>query len=371
MNNRLKLKYTYIILLALIMGCKSQDKSMESEMPTEVVSEEATLTVQQILSNNPAVKVGPLLKRSVKETIKCTGRIDLPPMELISIHSKTEGFINYLQFIEGDYVRKGALLFIISNPELIEKQRRLLETKAELSIAEKEVKRKKALIAEEATTQKSYEQAVGQMDLLTATYMGLKKELEIIGIDIVSLEKEMNYQSQIRIYAPDNGSIHHINVNKGQRIDPSKELMSIANDDHMHLELDILPKDAGYIAHGQVVQFTLPNSNKIYYAEVEKINPMIDEITGTLRVHCHIRKDTGNMIKTGLFTNAEVAVGTREVFGLPMDAVIKEGEDYFIYVKQGDQFQKQMLTNPDIVNGFVAIDSMDVEVVTAGAYYIE
>lgn len=371
-NITMKQLYIYMIFIFGMLSCNSNNNLSQPDKSQEVIDLSKEPTVEEILAGNPAIKMGELLTKEVKQSIRCTGIIDIPPGEHISIHSRTEGFVEQIRYIPGDYVNKGALLFTISNPSLIEKQRRLLETKVELDMAEKDLNRKKALMEQNATSQKNFDLALGERDLFRATYLGLKSELQMLGINITSLEEEQRFQSTIQIYAPQSGHIHDVPINKGQRIGPEDKLMSLANDDHMHLELGVLPKDVSLLAINQKVTFTLPDGQKTYTAEITKINPMIDEVNGTLNVHCHIDREPNDMIKAGLFANAEIEVGSRIVTGLPMEAIVKEGEDYFIYVREGDLLHKHLLEHPVVVmNDFVQIAPLGQEVVVAGAYYVQ
>ena len=152
---------------------------------------------------------------TIKQKVICTGRIEIPPTELISVHSRSEGFITGMSYLPGDYVKKGALLFTITNTHLVEKQRILLETKAELAMAIKDYERKRRLQSEKVTTEKAMDEATARKELLTATYEGLKNELELLGIDVDVLETKKRFQSTLYIHASDAGYVHEVLVNKG------------------------------------------------------------------------------------------------------------------------------------------------------------
>jgi cobalt-zinc-cadmium efflux system membrane fusion protein len=331
-----------------------------------------SLSIDNISQSDSRVTIGNIQKRKVNDKIMCTGMIELPPTEIISIHSKSEGFIKDIRYIPGDYVKKGAFLFSVLNNNLVEKQRHLLESKAEYSLAKKDFTRKQELLQNEATTQRAYDESLGRKELLEAKYLGLYKELELFGIDVVSLEKEYKFQSIINVYAPRAGHIHKVTANLGMMISPHDEIMEIANNEHMHLELHVLSKDVPNISIGQEVTFTLPNNGQKFIAEVHKINPMIDEETSTLNVHCHIDDEGSLRIKPGMFANAIINLEEKEVNGLPIEAVKKEGTEYYLYEVEGQMLKKRLILNPILINGFITFDATGInQVVTDGAYYIE
>lgn len=361
-------KIYFLLLIHLLVGaCSGSDTSMTK-------SEEATalpVTVD-ILLKNERIKMGTIQKKTIARTVACTGQIDIPPTEVSTIHSKIAGQVRISKYLPGDYVKKGVLLAIVENPQLIEKQRIFLETKANLNFAKKDFDRKKILKAGQATPEKVVDETQNRYELLQATYKGLKKELELLGIHVDVLETEHNFQSTINIYASQSGYIHQIMVNQGQMISPETALMNIADINHLHLELQLLSKDIGAISKGQQVNFTIPNSSEVYQATVVKINPVVFPENATLQVHCHIDHTDKSTFVAGLFVNAEIQSQESQAEGLPINAVLKEGEDYFAYKIVNNAAIKTPLTNPSLYDDFVVFDdNKDGQWIIEGAYYIE
>ncbi len=368
--------YFILIITLFFQACQHSSEPQKTtamvETTAESEEENAPLLVKDVLAANSAVKIGGLQTKIVQQDVSCTGRIEVPPTELMSVHSKSEGFIEHLQYLPGDYVKKGALLFTIVNPNLIEKQRILLETKAELILSQKDYERKRLLQSENATSQKTFDETLSRKDFLTAKYKGLRSELELFGIAVEDLEQSQTFQSKISIYANQSGYVHEVFVNKGQMIQPQDRLMEISNNDHIHLELQVLSKDVPLLEKGQKVLFSLPDSPKQFKAEIVKLNPMMDEEKGTLKVHCHIKKGQGEVAKAGMFVNAKIEVAAHEVSGLPLEGVLKEGENYYAYLIEGDFFKKQLLENVKVSSDFVTFKELTAEkMVVSGAYYLE
>lgn len=324
------------------------------------------------LKQHDRILLGPIQERSWNPVISCTGRIELPPTALNSVHAKAGGQVVFLKYLPGDYVKKGALVVTIENPGLIEKQRSLLETKANLEFAEKDYERKKALKAGQATAEKTFDESENRYALLRATYLGLKEELSLLGVDLTKLETEARFQPRISVYAPEAGYVHEVFVNKGQMVSPETALMEIADIRDLHLELQVLSKDIAEIQVGQAVQFTLAGHTKSYAAEVMKINPMVDPERSTLQVHCHIDEAASGPFVAGLYADAHIQLAAKKVQGLPLDAVVKEGEHYFGYRLHDEGVKKQALTNAQLHQDFVSFDGdKSGQWVIAGGYYLE
>lgn len=356
--------------MALFLGaCNSET----SKLTTNVVEEEeGVLLVKDFVKNNPNVQIGEILTRSIVQSIESTGSLVIPPSEQYTIHSKSGGSIQEIAYRPGDYVKKGAKLFVLSNPDLIPTQRILLETKSALSLAQKDFARKELLKTDNATTQKEFEESFAQKELLEAKYKGLKAELELIGIDITTLEKNYNFQSEIIIRAPHSGFLTDILVQKGSLITPQNKLTAIVAKDKMSLELHVLSRYIPLLTQGQEVLVQVPNSDASFKASIERLNSVVDATNGTLVVYCKFDTKEIEVLKPGMFVNGRIEVNNRNVRGLPNDAVIKEGEQYYAYFVEGQRLVKTLLKDVIYSDSFTTFSNKaPQQMVVKGAYYVE
>ncbi len=329
------------------------------------VSSEAEAAVSPVAVDG-RVTTGPLEERSVSHEISCTGTVELPPTELLSVHSLIEGQVSDLRYIAGDFVKRGALLPRVSNPQLVQKQRELLETRAKLNSAGVVYERQQVLDAGNATTAAALEAGRAAVELLTATYGGLRSELTQYG-----LEDKGNFQTSVGVYATSNGYVHEVLTNQGSMVMPTDELIQLADTEHLHLELRVPSRKVAAVKLGQEVIFQLPYNETRGRAVVEKINPMADLETATLGIHCHFDRPLPEGIIPGLFVNATIAAGERRLTGLPLDAVVKEGQQYFGFRKTGEDYTKTALVDAQDMGDFISFSNAAVgEWVTGGAYYL-
>lgn len=320
------------------------------------------------------VTYGPLETRQISHDIICTGEISVPPTDLISVHSRVSGQVTNLKYLPGDFVRKGAQLLRITNPALVAQQRELLEYRAQLATARKELDRQQTLAAGDATTAQQLAVAEGAVNLLTASYQGLKAELKALGIDVDSVEKEGKFQSSVGVYAAGSGYVHAVGTNRGQMINPGDELFQLASTEHLHLELSVPSREIGALQKGQTVIFQTPFDDGSGKAIVAKINPLVDVETATLNVHCHLAGQLAEGIVPGLFLNARIQAGVRRLVGLPLSGVIREGDKFYGYRRVGEEWKKTLLSGASVQGDFVTFipeSGEGSEWVTGGAYYLE
>ena len=367
MKNRLYY-FLMLVLLFPVMAC--QEKNTTETEPSENGTNRATTV--QMLQGNPKIAIGPLQKKSHQQEVACTGTLEIPPTDLVSIHSQMSGTIAYMKFLPGDFVPKGSVLFRITEPGLISRQRVFLETWEKLKLAQKEFERKELLSRSGAIHDKEFQEAESWKNELSVSYAGYEKELQMLGIDTDKLKSDLDYQSFISVVSPISGYVREVLVNKGQLVSPEEKLMDIANDDHVHLELHILSRDIPLVRIGQQVSFMLPNNDRKLKAKIVKLNPVLDGTSGTLQVHCHIDTEDCRSILPGMFVNAIIQADQREVTGLPAEAVVKEGSNLFAYKKSGDQLIRIQLKNVERTDDFVIFEGNPLDsFVVKGAYYLE
>jgi cobalt-zinc-cadmium efflux system membrane fusion protein len=355
---------TYIALSAVLLSCGAPE--IEQEEPKEV-----SRTVAQSVADNPAIQTGALMTRKVHRSVRCQGRIEIPPSDYISVHSRSIGFIETIEVLPGDKVSKGQALISLSHPQLIQRQREYLEAKADMHRSRAAYERQELLKEGEATSLKEYEAIKSEYDLYRARYQGMKKELQMMGIDTERLEKREEFQSRVWLRAPASGHIHEVAVNKGMLVNTELPLLHLSSDEHLHLELQILAKDADQVQVGQQVKYRSPADGSYHRAEIVKVNQMLDTETRSLMVHCHL-EDRPSGLRVGMDVMAEIEVGEVSLSGLPLDAVIKEGDRYYGFRAHEGQLQKVQLQHTELIGEFMHFEGDSTGTwVTAGAYFLE
>ncbi|NJL74244.1 MAG: biotin/lipoyl-binding protein [Saprospiraceae bacterium] len=152
MQNNIINTITLCLLATLITACQraqTTENTMESEVDSRV-----ELTLDAIRSH-PDIEIGTLQTRSIQTQVACTGMLDIPPTDRISVHSKVEGFLTDLRFIDGDFVKQGTVLARIENISFVQKQKQLLELKAQLELAKNNCNAKNCLTHKQQPAKKA------------------------------------------------------------------------------------------------------------------------------------------------------------------------------------------------------------------------
>jgi cobalt-zinc-cadmium efflux system membrane fusion protein len=325
------MKYLYIILFSLVLvSCGNSEKNNETILEESLNPNEIIISQSQFTSEN--MELGKLEEQSFNHTIKTTGMIDVPPQNKAIISAFLGGYITKTPLLIGDKVKKGQVLVTLENPEFIQIQQEYLEISEQLNYLKSEFNRQKTLFDENISSQKNFLKAESTYKSSLANYNGLRKKLQMLNINPLSVEKGI-ISSSLNLYSPIEGYITKVNVSNGTYVSPADVIMEIVDTDHIHLELSVFEKDILNIKKGQDILFKIPEaSNETFEAEVHLVGTTIDENTRIVKVHGHLNDESKTNFIVGMFVEADIIMNSKNTLALPKDAVIEIDDNYFALV---------------------------------------
>ncbi len=337
------------------------------------------LTTEQIETMD--IKFGDFSQLKVNDYLSATATLGLPPNAYAAVSARAAGFIrNARNYVEGDYVKRGAVIAYLENPEFIEHQRQYLETAAELVFLRQELDRQETLVNADAGILREVQRLRSQVAAKTANVKGIQQRLQYLGIKTDGLTPD-NITQRITLFSPRSGYITSISLHDGMYVEPSTQLMEVIDEQHLHLELDVFERDIAKLEKGQRVTYQIPAlGNQRYEAEVHVIGKEFNTENKTVRVHAHLNGEQPHFIRD-LFAEARIWLTDQTVSALPEAAVLREGEGSYIFIasaqRSGDEveFEKLMVKPGATDDGYTAVQLLNplpkgMQIVTNGAYYV-
>lgn len=331
--------FIYIFTLLLIFTSCKKDKS-ENIIQTEngfVVNESGN---RIILSNaqfeNGKMSFAKLEERMLANTLNLNGFIDVPPNNRAMISALAGGYIKSLKPIVGTQVKKGDLLLTIENLDFVNMQQNLLEISEKLEFLENEFNRQKTLFDEKISSEKNYLNAQSDFKSAQATYLGLKKKLEMLNFNVDQI-LQGNISASAPILAPISGTVSSVEKSTGAFVLPNEPILEIVNEDHIHLELQAFEKDVLRLRPKQTLWFNLSSEpDKKYEAEIYLIGNTLSE-DRTVKVHAHIREEGKQHFVVGMFVNAAVNLEEKMSVSIDERAIVKlDNGNYLLKLIQKD-----------------------------------
>ncbi|MBN2350518.1 MAG: efflux RND transporter periplasmic adaptor subunit [Bacteroidales bacterium] len=361
-----------VFIAVLFVACHKKSsapsENNNAELPENVISlEEGQIQMA-------GIKTGKIEKKVISELIECTGSIEVPPNNYVSVSVPMGGYVKKTFYYTGNYVQKGAVLVILEHPDYTQVQQKFLEAASALEYYREDLKRQGELTIEDAASIKKLQKAKADFQTAEANFLSLKSQLGFLGIKTDSLTAE-SISSQIYLRSPISGYVTEINANPGNFVDSKDILYKLVDNTHLHLELKIFEKDIHKIKEGQKIEFSsLYNKAVKNSAYVHAVGKLVDEQNRTVNIHGHIEGPNTNFIP-GMFIHARIFLNSDSVYVVPSEAIVRSGKENALFLKHEGNFEKIIVKTGSVQDNYTQVSISDPnilkgEIVISGAYYL-
>lgn len=378
----------YIIGMMLVMvACNAPQKEETPASGVEIKAADAphdgheiVLTQEQFKAMK--IELGGLERGQQDGYVSATGMLSVPSTAYTVVNAKTKGYLSTTHYyIPGDFVKAGTVIARIEEPALIQLQQQYLEAKASLAYAEQELVRQNDLLAADAGIEKQQQAAATQVARGKAQVSSLGKQLAFLGIDVAGLSPDQ-LVSSVPVVAPATGYVTRAMLRNGEYVTPDKPLLELLATSHIHLELDVFERDLARVQVGEKITYQAPAlGQETYKGEVHVISKTFDAVNKTVRVHGHLEGKQPTFVD-GAFVQAKIWHDTQLVDMLPDEAVVRSGQDNFIYVTQAQPdaaeftFEKVAVSVGNSLDGRVVVTPFralkpNERIVVKGTYYVD
>lgn len=362
------MKNIYLLLgLLLISGCSNKE---QTEQNTHAESETLLkLSDKQLASFE--LSTTELQEKSIIQTIRLNGVIELPPQNLVSVSVAMGGYLKSTKLMPGMYFKKGEVLAVLEDHQYIQLQQDYLTAKAQLQNATFEYQRQKELNLSKASSDKVYQQAMSDYQSLLLLKEALEEKLRLLHINPNSLSPG-KISRTITIYAPFEGYVTAVNANIGKYVSPAEVLFELVNPKDMHLNIKVFEKDWGKIKTEQpIIAYSNTNPTEKYSGKVVLVGKAI---TSERTLVTYSVFDTYHPeLLPGMYMNAEIEVPDDHSQALPEDCVQTfEGANYVFIALDNNTFEMIAVEAGNTGNGWTSINSPEKlknkKIVQQGAY---
>ncbi|MEZ0487465.1 efflux RND transporter periplasmic adaptor subunit [Fibrella aquatica] len=322
------------MLMAGLFGCSSApDKSPDK--PADAASDAAgTVTISEAQFRETGIQLGGPDTLTLGKTIQATGKLEAPPDQWATISAPMGGFVRSAKLVEGDFVRKGQVLAVLEHPDYVKLQQEYLQAIARSQFERQELDRQTELNREEVGARRKLQQSTADFASTRALLTSLEAQLAQLHIPLESLRKGQISRT-IPLISPISGYVDKVNLRLGQFVGTTDMLAEIVGKEHLYLELRVFESDIRQIREGQQVRFTVPQQQTgEMKATVYRVGQAFDAQTKTVLVHANLTSGQYDRLFAGSYVRATILAAPRQVVALPDDALVKEGNQTFVYVRE-------------------------------------
>ncbi|CAD0001402.1 efflux RND transporter periplasmic adaptor subunit [Flavobacterium chungangense] len=316
-----------ILLLSIFLFISCGEKKTEEEHAEEKSETEVALTEKQ--AKTIGIETGSIEMKNLNTIIKANGYTAVPPQNRADVSTLIGGVVKDIFVLEGTFVAKGKTLATIQNLEVSEMQEEYQSAVANIEYLEQEFKRQKTLSEENVNPRKTFQEVKSKLASERAKAQAAKNKLQALNVN------PKGSTSLVPIVSPISGYVGNINITKGAFAETGVTLFEVVDNSQMHLDLNVFEKDLGKISIGQEVDFILTNqSNKAIKGKIFGINKSFSNESKTVAVHARINPGNTKDLISGMYVAANINILNQTVQALPKDAIVKNGEKYFIYIQE-------------------------------------
>jgi membrane fusion protein (multidrug efflux system) len=240
----------------------------------------------------------------------------LTAKERVDLVSEVSGRVISINFKEGEFVRKGALLVKLNDDEL---QTQLKRANFQYGLLKEKLDRQKILLDKDAVSREDFDQAQTEFNVLAQDIEQLKAKIE-----------------KCEVRAPFDGVLGFRLISLGAYLVPNSKITTLVDIKNLVVEFSISEKYATRSLIGTTAQFSVQGSTKEYTARVYAMDPELDIKTRSIRFRAAYTNNDGTL-KPGMSAKVLLATGqrSRSIY-VPNEAVISDISGKLVWlIKEG------------------------------------
>ncbi|HEU0298411.1 MAG TPA: efflux RND transporter periplasmic adaptor subunit [Longimicrobium sp.] len=289
--------------------------------------EEGRVTLSEAAYRTAQIQVEPVTDEAVAAAgsgLQVPGQVEFDPARVAVISPRAAGRIERLTVVEGDRVRAGQTVALVSSREFLIAQTDLVQA----------VRRAQIL----AGTQ----DAAGADALVAAA----RRRLRLLGVGDGTIDRIASggeISTALPVPAPFGGSIVETHALAGQAVEAGTPLFKIADLSAVDVAAEVPERAMPLLRIGQKATITLAAYPTLRFdGQVERLRDQLDPSTRTVKAIIHV-PNSQLALRPGMFANvtldapAEAALQTAAptLLTIPESALVTEGEARYVFVEVG------------------------------------
>lgn len=306
-------------------------------------------------------------------SLSIPGRLVWNEDHTVRVVSPFNGRVMQVLVNQGDVVKAGQTLAILSSADFGQAQADARKAEADARLAQQTLQRQKELFDAGIIAKKDLQQA--QNDLADA-----QTELERTSVRLKQLGADASsVNERFALKAPISGVLveRHINTGQELRTDQGGDTPQFVISDPSTLwaQLDATEADLGRFHPGTPLKLRMvAYPNEIFRATVELASDYIDPVARTIKIRAVV-PNADHKLKAEMFTNAEMILPAIAGLSIPPKAVFLKGDQNYVFIQSGKgEYTRKAVKIGQESSGMVPIltglDAHDL-VVIDGCLYLE
>ena len=303
----------------------------------------------------------------IVESLAVNGQVAYDQTRVAHLSSPVPGRVWRVDKAIGDRVQAGDLLLLVESPEVGKVKGEFLQALGDLrlkqviaeglttsaskgSVSARSLRESQTAVNEAEIRLLTSQQALANLGLPVATDelidlapKEVARRVQLLGIPttfVSSLAMSTKSSNLVPVLAPIDGVVVEREAVRGEVVDSSNRLLTIADVEHLWLLLDIPQEEAKFLNLGQPVLFQPDGLAEEFTARISWISSAIDERTRTLKVRAEIANPDGRL-KSSAYGSGKIVLREQPAaVVVPNSAVQWEGDCHVVFVRDKDYLKE-------------------------------
>jgi len=319
-----------LLSLPVISGCTASSTEASSSDDAVKTSsggeDEADSGEEEDKEEAVPVEVTALGTGRMEEVLRYSANLEAE--KHVQVYAQTARLVRELLVEEGDVVRRGDVLLLLDDEQ---QRNNLAKAKSQLAKSEREFQRLERLFGEEL---------ISEQKISDATY-----DLEQLRIAVAEAQREMTYT---KVTAPISGTVTIRLVKLGDQVSINQHLFDIVDFDSMVARVYVPEKNLSQLRPGQVARISARAlGGKTYTGSIDRIAPVVDPRTGTLKVTVAVGRQAG--LLPGLYVDVALVTSVHDnALLMPKRALVYDKDRVFVFRLGEDRRVERLILDPTL-----------------------
>ncbi len=265
--------------------------------------------------------------------VEARAPVDLRPLAVADIGSKTLGYLDAVLVDRGDRVRRGQLLAVVRPSDLPDQlaaaRSQLAQTQATLSLARANAERARSLAPSGVMSAQDLQQAESALGASEATSSAVQSQIAALATRL----------GETRITSPIDGVVWQRRLDPGALVGQPTGgvILTVAQVETLRMFVAVNEHQAGGVRVGQTAYVTVDAlAGKSFEGKVVRVSPGFDPGTRTLDAEVRIPNGEG-LLRAGMYGRGAVVIDRHpHVPVVPASAVLVSNGRSYTFVVKGD-----------------------------------
>jgi membrane fusion protein, copper/silver efflux system len=248
--------------------------------------------------------------------LETSGQITFDDRKVASIISRVTGRIEEIRVSQWDYVHRGQAIATLYSPDIMTAEAEYLQAKL---------------------TSTSMSQTGPNNDAFASSMLdAARRKLELLGIEPQQIAAIKTAAPNFVMHAPISGNVVQNQALRGSAVNPGDVLYSLGTLEDVWITADIYEDDLARVRVGQELQaVTTAYPDEVFHGTIARISPNVDPNSHVVEIRCEV-KNPDFKLKPQMLARVKIVVRPGTALVVPLDALVFESENYFVYVDTGN-----------------------------------